>query len=126
VTDTAPLSLLYDGECPVCKNFVRRMRLQQQFGELRLLDARQPSEQRARAEAMGFDLNRGFVLFVGEEVYFADRAIQTLALMSSRSGLFNRLNYHIFRHPGLSRVLYPILASGRLLLLRLLGRSLIE
>lgn len=126
MSDTAPLTLLYDGECPVCKNFVRRMRLKQEFGDLRLLDARQPSEERHRVEAMGLDLNRGFVLFVGDEVYFADRAIQTLALMSSRSGLFNRLNYYIFRSPGLSRVLYPLLATGRLILLRLLGRSLIE
>ncbi len=126
MSESAPLTLLYDGDCPVCKNFVRRMRLKQDFGDLRLLDARQPSAERTRVEDMGLDLNKGFVLFVGDEVYFADRAIQTLALMSSRSGLFNRLNYHVFRHAGLSRVLYPILATGRLILLRLLGRSLID
>lgn len=126
MSEAAPLTLLYDGDCPVCKNFVRHMRLKQDIGDLRLLDARQPSDERSRVEVMGLDLNKGFVLFVGEEVYYADRAMQTLALMSSRSGLFNRLTYHIFRHVGLSRVLYPMLATGRLILLRLLGRGLIE
>ena len=120
------MTLLYDGDCPLCRNFVIRLRLQRQFGELRLLDARQQSRERARAESLGMDLNRGFVLFVGDQLYYADRAIHTLALMSTRSGPFNWLVYQVFSRSALSRVLYPLLATGRLLLLRLLGRRPIE
>lgn len=123
MNDTAPLTLLYDGECPVCKNYVHRLRLQQQFGELRLLDARHASRERDQVESMGLDLNEGFVLYVGEVIYAGDRAIQTLALMSSRNNLFNQINYTIFRHESLSRLLYPILARFRLVLLWMLGRD---
>lgn len=126
MTEAASLTLLYDGVCPVCRNFAQHIRLQQQFGELRLLDARQPSAEREQVEALGLDLNQGFVLYVGDQLYFSDRAIHTLALMSTRNGPFNWLLYQVFRHPVLSRVLYPVLSTGRLLLLRLLGRGLIQ
>jgi hypothetical protein len=99
------------------------MRLKRQFGELRLVDAREPSVERT---SLGLDLNQGFGLFVGDQFYFGDRAIHALALMSTRSGLFNRLNCFIFRHASLCRLLYPVLSTARRLLLFVLGRSLIE
>lgn len=125
MTEGATLTLLYDGDCPVCNRYVAMLRLREQFGELTLLDARQASPQRRRVEQQGLDLNEGFALFVDEELYFGDSAIQALALMSSGSGLFNRINYYIFRHARLARFLYPVLAAGRRLLLKLLGRDLI-
>jgi hypothetical protein len=42
-------------------------------------------------------------------------------LLSSRSGLFNKLNALIFHSPTVSRLLYPLLRAGRNLTLRLLG-----
>ena len=39
------LLLIYDGDCPLCRNFVAAQRLQQQFGELTLLNARDLPEQ---------------------------------------------------------------------------------
>lgn len=126
MTEGATLILLYDGDCPVCNRYVSMLRLREQFGELTLLDARQTSPQRTRVEQLGLNLNQGFALFIDEELYFGDRAIHALALMSSGSGLFNRMNFYIFRHARLARVLYPALAAGRGLLLKLLGRDLIE
>jgi predicted DCC family thiol-disulfide oxidoreductase YuxK len=122
----AKLTLLYDGECPVCNRYVAMIRVREQFGELVLLNARETSSERTYVENLGLDLNEGFALFVDEELYYGDRAIQALAMMSSNSGLFNRMNYFVFRHATLSRLLYPILAAGRRLLLRLLGSDLIE
>jgi predicted DCC family thiol-disulfide oxidoreductase YuxK len=117
------LTLLYDGDCPICNRYVTMLRLREQFGGLTLLDARQPSPERTRVEQLGLDLNRGFALFVDEKLYFGDKAIHALALMSSGSGLFNRLNHYIFRHKEISRVLYPVLVWGRSLLLKILGRK---
>ena len=126
MTEGATLTLLYDGDCPVCNRYVTMLRLREQFGDLTLLDARQASPQRTIVEQQGLDLNQGFALFVDEELYFGDRAIQTLAFMGSGSDVFNRINYYIFRHATLARLLYPVLAAGRQLLFKLLGRSLIE
>jgi predicted DCC family thiol-disulfide oxidoreductase YuxK len=126
MTEGAALTLLYDGDCPVCNRYVTLLRLREQFGELTLLNARQASPQRSLVEQKGLDLNQGFALFVDEELYFGEHAIHALALMSSTSGLFNRINYQIFRHATLAKFLYPVLARGRLLLLKLLGRDLIS
>jgi hypothetical protein len=63
------------------------------------------------------------VLEIGGVHYHGDACLNRLALMSSRSGLFNRLNYILFRSPRLSRLSYPLLRCGRSLALRLLGRQ---
>ena len=126
MVEGANLKLLYDGDCPVCNRYVAMVRLREQFGELILLNARDMSPERTHVENLGLDLNEGFALFVDEELYYGDRAIQALAMMSSNSGIFNRMNYFVFRHAGLSQILYPVLAAGRRLLLKLLGRDLID
>jgi len=49
-----------------------------------------------------------------------------LALLSTPSSGFNRLNAALFRSPTASRLLYPVLRAGRNAVLRLLGRGKIE
>ena len=120
------IRLLYDGDCPICNRYVTALRLRKSVGALQLLDARESSPERDRAEAAGLDINQGFVVMVDDELYFGHRSLQVLALMSSRSGVFNRLNYLVFRRETPARLLYPVLATGRILLLKLLGRRLIE
>ncbi|SFN67246.1 hypothetical protein SAMN05216332_101145 [Nitrosospira briensis] len=52
--------------------------------------------------------------------------IHLLALLSTNSGPFNRINSVIFGSAILARILYPILRVGRNATLRLLGRTKIE
>jgi hypothetical protein len=52
--------------------------------------------------------------------------MQVLALLSTRSGDFNRLNYWLFRSKRVSALLYPLLRACRNLVLRLMGRSRID
>ena len=66
------------------------------------------------------------VLRVGDEMFYGDEALQQLARLSSRKGLFNRSMSFAFRSPRVARALYPLLTRGRGLLLRLLGRSRID
>lgn len=49
-----------------------------------------------------------------------------LALLSTPSSTFNRVNGLIFRSPTASRILYPVLRAGRNATLRLLGRRRIR
>ena len=43
MAENAKLTLLYDGDCPVCNRYVAMIRLREQFGELLLLNARENS-----------------------------------------------------------------------------------
>ena len=125
--DTPPkLELIYDGDCPVCRNYVRFMRLRESAGEVSLVDARGAPEVVKALNASGLDLDEGMVLRLGEQCFHGDEALLHLALLSTRSGLFNRLNYWLFSSPRRARWSYPWLRAGRNLLLRLLGKSKIN
>jgi|SRR5690606_17817674 len=124
--DSDGLVLVYDGECPVCSTYVRYMRIRESVGDLTLINARDGGDWVQKIRAAGYDLDEGMVLVYGGRIYHGADCINMLALLSSSSGLFNRFNATIFRHKGLSRVLYPVLRFGRNTLLRLLGRKKLE
>ncbi|AFJ02519.1 hypothetical protein Q7C_1369 [Methylophaga frappieri] len=99
------------------------MNIRDSVGELTLIDARQHPDKVSVLQKKGFDLDAGMILKVEEQYYLGAEAMHVLALLSSRSGVFNRLNYWLFRSKWLAKILYPVLRGGRHLLLKLLGRS---
>ncbi len=115
--------LVYDGECPACHAYSQIVRIRQSVGKLRLVDARESSDLLEAITALGMDMNQGMILKVGDRWLQGSEAIHALSLMSSRSGVLNRLNYWIFRSRTASRLLYPVLRGVRSLLLILLGRT---
>jgi predicted DCC family thiol-disulfide oxidoreductase YuxK len=117
------LVLVYDGECPVCSSYVRYVRLRESVGRVSLINAREGGPWVERVRAAGLDLDEGMVLLYGGRFYHGADCIHMLALLSTNSGFFNRINSAIFRNAALSGVLYPVLRFGRNLLLRLLGRK---
>ncbi|MEQ6888056.1 DCC1-like thiol-disulfide oxidoreductase family protein [Halomonas sp. CS7] len=120
------LTLVYDGQCPMCRQFVRLQRLRRDVGELELVDAREQSAVRRELSELGIDLDEGFALRIGEQWVHGSEALHRLALMSTGSGLFNRLMARIFASPRRTARLYPWLRAGRATLLRLLGRGPID
>ncbi len=114
--------LVYDGACPFCNAYVRYVRLREAV-RLTLIDAREGGREVGEIVDAGLDLDEGMVLKIGGRLYHGEECIHVLALLSSPSGAFNRINKVIFSSRWLSRVLYPLLRAGRNLTLRLLGRS---
>ena len=74
----------------------------------------------------GLDIDQGMVLIIGEKLYYGSDAMHALALISSRSGIFNRINYWIFKSKSVSSLLYPVLRIFRNLLLKILGKTKIN
>ncbi len=123
---TTPIILVYDKECPACDNYCQVVRIREDVGELILLDAREPSAVMDEITALGWDIDQGMVLKMGSQLYYGSDAIHALALISSRSGFFNRMNYWLFKSKLLSHIFYPVLRFLRNLLLKLLGKSKIN
>jgi predicted DCC family thiol-disulfide oxidoreductase YuxK len=115
------LLLVYDKQCPACDHYVRLVRIRESVGELKLIDAREGSPIVEEITAAGFDVDQGMVLKLDEQLYYGADAIHALALLGTRSGFFNRLNYWMFRSERLAKILYPVLRAGRNLLLKILG-----
>ncbi|MCS4308013.1 putative DCC family thiol-disulfide oxidoreductase YuxK [Rheinheimera pacifica] len=121
-----PILLIYDKDCPACNAYCQMVRIRQSVGELKLINAREDTEVMQQITARGLDIDQGMVLKMGDNWYYGSDAIYMLSLLSSRSGLFNRLNYHLFKSKRLATWLYPLLRFFRNLLLKLLGKRKIN
>lgn len=118
-------TLVYDMECFFCKNYVKLLKLRESTGGITLVSARD----KEAVKALGLDhlnLNEGMALLLDGQLYYGDEAIHRLALLTTGTRLFNRINYAIFRHKALATLLYPLLNTGRKLYLKLAGKTEIE
>lgn len=99
------------------------MRLRASAGKVRLIDARSDDPLVGVVIQRGFNLDQGMIVIIEEHFYHGAEAMQVLAMLSTRSDWFNRLNYFVFHSKAVSAVLYPVLRTGRNLVLRLLRRK---
>ena len=118
--------LIYDKECPACHFYCQIVRIRQSVGELVLIDARENPEVLKEITDQGLDVDQGMVLKMDGQLYYGADAIHLLALLSGRSGVFNRLNYWLFSSKKAAAILYPILRSCRNVLLKILGKTKIN
>ena len=118
--------LLYDGECPFCSRYVRHVRLREAIGPIMLANAREHAALLEEVRRLGFDVDTGMVLKLDGNYYHGADCIHALALLTTPSGWFNRLNSLVFKSSTAARVLYPVLRTGRNLTLRLLGRARLQ
>ena len=118
--------LVYDKQCPACNYYCQMVRIRQSVVELRLVDAREPSEIMDEITVAGLDIDQGMVLKMGDAIYYGSDAIHMLSLIGSPSGIFNRINYWAFRSKPVSRILYVVLRFFRNFLLKILGKTKIN
>ena len=114
------MKIVYDGECPFCSKYVRLIQLKKTVGYVELINAREDTAIKQKLKELSIDVNNGMVLIDGKDIYFAEDCIHRLALLSTSSTLFNRLNKLVFKHQILSKALYPIMKIGRKFILFIL------
>ena len=120
------LTIYYDGECPVCSNYVRYYRLGEGNIDISLEDVRGKPEKISEFNSQGLNLDTGIIVLLDKAIYHGAEAVNILALLSSPVGFFNRMNRWIFSKRKVASILYPILVIGRNFLLLLLGRKKIN
>ena len=118
--------LIYDKECPACNAYCQIVRIRESVGDLKIIDAREKSDVLDEITDRGLDIDQGMVLKMGDQLYYGSDAIHALALISSRSGIFNRFNFWMFKSKSISSWLYPMLRFCRNLLLKILGKTKIN
>ncbi|RJG05271.1 DUF393 domain-containing protein [Noviherbaspirillum cavernae] len=115
--------ILYDGDCPFCSNFVKLVRLKKAVGPVTLLNMRENTDLASHYRRKGYNLDQGMLLHLGGEDYWGADCMNRIALLSSDSDVFNKLNAVVFRHKRLSKLIYPLLRAGRNVTLWLMGRG---
>ncbi|MCE3255759.1 MAG: hypothetical protein K0R25_1253 [Rickettsiaceae bacterium] len=120
--------LVYDGECPICRNVARFYKIKEAAGNLRLVDARNNSNNQVIGEinSLGLDLDKGMVIKIDDKFYHGADATYIMALIGSKSGIFNRINVAIFRSKFMAKILYPPLRALRNFALLIKGKSQIN
>ncbi len=116
------ITIVYDGDCPFCSAYVRMVRLRRAVGDVVLLDAREGGPVVAGLWEAGYDLDQGMAMLIGGEVHYGADCIHRMALLSTPSDWFNRLNAVILRSRTASKFLYPVLRFCRNTALRFRGR----
>jgi len=124
--EQAGVRIIYDGECPFCSAYVRLVRLREAAGHVDLVDARAHPDLTRDFLREGIDLNQTMVVQYGGQTYAGAEAVQILSLLSSGTGLMNRMTAGILSDRRRARLLYPVLRAGRNMTLRLLGRSKLQ
>ena len=118
--------LVFDRQCPVCTYYCQLVRIRKQLGHVVIVDAREPSIIMDEITEKGWDVDDGIVLKIGTELYYGSDAIHRLAFISSRSDVFNRFNYWMFKSHRLSNLSYPFFKFLRRILLKVMGISKIN
>lgn len=113
--------LVYDGMCPMCSSVSKYIKLKKVAGKLQLIDARKNKEMVKKLKKKNIDLNLGMVVITGGKYYHGSDAANIIALMSSRSDLFNKINYILFSSKTIGQFIYPIFKCIRSFLLWMKG-----
>ncbi len=124
--DMAGMTIIYDGECPFCSNYVRLMSLRKATGKVDLVDARSDDPRVTAVQNQGYDLNEGMVALYGDKVYYGSDAIVLISTLTGDGSIIRRLCSVIFRNPRRAAFLYPFMKFGRRITLKVLGRKSIS
>ena len=116
------IEVLYDDQCPVCRDYCTKAEMQSAKDKLVLIDARKKGDLLDEVTAKGLDIDQGMVVKVDGKLYYGSEAMHELVKLK-KAGAMERF---LFRSKGLSSVVYGACKSVRNLLLRVLGIKKIE
>jgi predicted DCC family thiol-disulfide oxidoreductase YuxK len=115
--------IVYDGDCPFCSAYVKLVRLREAIGKVQPVNARESHPIVSFLASRGVVLDQEMALVSRGRVYSGPDCINQLALLSTRSSLFNKANAALFSSPWFARLAYPLMRCARNMTLRLMGRK---
>jgi predicted DCC family thiol-disulfide oxidoreductase YuxK len=119
------LVVVYDGECPFCRNYLQLMALRRAAGTVELVDARTSAPAALTLKQLGYDLNEGMAALYAGTVYYGSDAVVFLSSLATERGWVGQAIALLLRGPRRARLLYPIMKVGRRIVLMLLGKPLL-
>lgn len=115
--------IVYDGDCPFCRNYVSLMKLREAIGKVRLVDARDDKGLVLFLAERGFNINEGMAVIHGDKIYFGEDAVILISSIAISRKPIGRLIAQVLSSKKRARVLYPIMKAGRRLTLKALRLS---
>ena len=119
--DPSILYVIYDDECPLCRNYQVGLNIQKNVGKLELINAREDHPIVKHLYDLGHSPENSVIVIYQQQYYFAGDAMHLLNLLNTPVGLFNKLFALLLRYPVLSRVIYPVIKTLRGISIRVKG-----
>ena len=115
------LRIVYDGECPFCRNFIKLQELREDFEDVELIDARDPNNESVKALIeKKFKLNDGMAIIYGNEIYYGVHAVNYLSKVNKKT-FFGIIMRFLFSSKIVAVPVYKVLVILRKLYLRIVG-----
>jgi predicted DCC family thiol-disulfide oxidoreductase YuxK len=92
------LSIIYDGECPFCANFVKLYAIRKKVAEVELIDARGEPRLVQELRSRGMDINEGMVVIWQGRYYFGAAGMHLLSMLGTKAGIFGIFNQLLFQN----------------------------
>ena len=118
--------LVYDGDCPVCANYVVWTAVRRARPDILLLDARREPELVAQLRAKGVEANDVMYAEIDGVGYAGAEVMARLSDFIPDDAFGRRALKRLTGRAALTRALYPSMVAARKLLLTLLGRGRIS
>ena len=112
------LTFIYDGKCPFCNHFAEMLELKSKIKNLSILDGRENPNQIKDLLQKGYDLDKGAILLIDEDIYHGADAINTICkLISKPSSKLLEILSKTFKSRKRTGFIFPFLVRARRLAL---------
>ena len=112
------LTFIYDGKCPFCNHFAEMLELKSKIKNLSILDGRKNPNQIKDLLQKGYDLDKGAILLIDEDIYHGPDAINTICkLINKPSSKLLEILSKTFKSSKRTRFIFPFLVRARRLAL---------
>ena len=119
------ISIIYDDGCPVCSYYISISHIEEKFGKVNFIKARNNQKILDYLKMVNIDINEGMIVIFDNKIYFGSDAINIISILGKKDSLINNVIINIFKYRIVSKLFYPLLKLGRRVLLFILGKKLI-
>jgi hypothetical protein len=127
-TDIFPndaISIIYDDGCPVCSYYISISRIEEKFGKVNLIKARNNEKILDYLKLVNINVNEGMIVVFDKKIYYGPDAVNIMSILGKKDSFINSIIINVFQYRIVSQIFYPLLKLGRRLLLFILGKKLI-
>ena len=108
------LTFIYDGECPFCNHFAELLELKSKIRNISILDARKNKIITNSLLNKGYDIDKGAILLMGDDIFHGAEAINTISnQINNPSGRLLKLLSNIFKSNKRTKLMFPFLLRAR-------------
>ena len=120
------VTIVYDGECPFCSDFVSLNRLKEHGYNVKLVNARDTSNQLVHDLKKKYNIDYGMIVIVNEKILYGSSAARFISSSYKKNNLKSLVYCLVLFNQKIADFSYPILVFLRKIYFRLTGKRFIN